>query len=396
MVIQDLWHNNHPKIFWQFQTEYSEEIWDEAIQAALPILEIDFEPGNELSFLADTLGEKQFGSKRYQLSISKRLYYLVKPYLPRLLINQMKNASARTAKNDFRLHWPIEDRFVRFQWEIARQLLNHTDQQQITMRNFWPRDKNFAVVLTHDIESSDGQSFVRDVADLEEQLDFRSSFNFVPERYKLDHQLMNELCERGFEVGIHGLRHDGNLFKSEKIFNTRSSAINSYLQRHNSVGFRAPFMHRNPEWMQTLNIEYDLSFFDTDPFEPMPGGCMTIWPFTIGHFIELPYTLVQDSTLGYVLGETTPDIWFEKLEFIKKYHGMALINSHPDYLKDPNIWSIYQEFLHKIHDEKKYWHALPREVARWWRIRSDSSTEIESSDITLGTLVVENEKIKIY
>ena len=31
--------------------------------------------------------------------------------------------------------------------------------------------------------------------------------------------------------------------------------------------------------MQALEIEYDLSFFDTDPCEPIPGGTMSIWPF---------------------------------------------------------------------------------------------------------------------
>ena len=45
--------------------------------------------------------------------------------------------------------------------------------------------------------------------------------------------------------------------------------------------------------MRHLEIEYDLSFFDTDPFEPIPGGTMSIWPFFIGHFVELPYTLAR-------------------------------------------------------------------------------------------------------
>ena len=395
MVIQDLWQDNHPKYFWQFQAEYSDEIWDKAIQASIHTLELNTEKGIGSNFLSSTLGEGQFGAKRYQLSLSKRLYYLVKPLLPRLLIEQLKSTNSRTSQTDFLLHWPIEDRFVRFQWEIARQLLYFTDQKQLTMRNFWPRGKNFSVVLTHDIETINGQNFVRQVADLEEQYGFRSSFNFVPEKYSLDLQLMNELWERGFEVGIHGLRHDGNLFKSERIFNARSSVINSYLQQHNSVGFRAPLMHRNPEWMQTLNIEYDLSFFDTDPFEPMPGGCMTIWPFTIGHFIELPYTLVQDSTLGYVLGETTPDIWFEKLEFIKKNHGMALLNTHPDYLKDQKIWDIYREFLLRVKEQGNYWHALPRDVSRWWRTRTETPPDQATSEITIGTIYLENDQVRI-
>ncbi len=58
--------------------------------------------------------------------------------------------------------------------------------------------------------------------------------------------------------------------------------------------------------MQALEVEYDLSFFDTDPYEPIPGGGMSIWLYWIGRFIELPYTLAQDSTLAIVLGEETP------------------------------------------------------------------------------------------
>jgi hypothetical protein len=37
-----------------------------------------------------------------------------------------------------------------------------------------------------------------------------------------------------------------------------------------------------------------LSFIDVGPFELITGGTMSIWPFSIGHFIELPNTLVQD------------------------------------------------------------------------------------------------------
>lgn len=35
-------------------------------------------------------------------------------------------------------------------------------------------------------------------------------------------------------------------------------------------------LFRHPLWMQSLDIEYDLSFFDTDPYEPMAGGSMSM------------------------------------------------------------------------------------------------------------------------
>jgi len=128
-------------------------------------------------------------------------------------------------------------------------------RSSISFRHFWPAGHRFSVVLTHDIETEEGQALVREIADLEEELGFRSSFNIVPDRYIPDDRLMGELSERGFEIGVHGLKHDGKLFSSEKTFVKRSQAINSYLGKFNAVGFRSPLMQRNPEWMQSLNIE---------------------------------------------------------------------------------------------------------------------------------------------
>jgi hypothetical protein len=234
-------------------------------------------------------------------------------------------------------------------------------------------------VLTHDIESNDGQRFVRAVADLEEGLGFRSSFNFVPEGYRIDMNLVDELRKRGFEIGVHGLTHDGRLFNSRDRFERAAKRINTYLKDLGAVGFRAPLTIRNPEWMQALNIEYDLSFFDTDPFEPISGGTMSIWPFFLGHFVELPYTLVQDYTLTDVLKEQTPDLWFKKIDFIIRHHGMALTNSHPDYLKVPARFQIYAGFLQTMREKSDYWHALPRDVAHWWRERSAAPYNSEVS-----------------
>jgi hypothetical protein len=235
---------------------------------------------------------------------------------------------------------------------------------------FWPAGKCFALVLTHDVEGPLGQSFVPQVVNLEETYGFRSSFNFVPLGYKVDLNLFRDLKEREFEVGIHGLKHDGRLFSSKAIFDKQAGKINQYLKQWGAVGFRSPFTHRNPNWMQALEIEYDLSFFDTDPYEPMPGGTMSIWPFMMGRFVELPYTLSQDHTLMVTLAEQTPRLWLEKVEFIRRYHGLALVNSHPDYLRNPQHFAIYEAFLKSLSEQKDYWHALPRDAARWWRARA--------------------------
>jgi hypothetical protein len=97
---------------------------------------------------------------------------------------------------------------------------------------------------------------------------------------------------------------------------------------------------------------------------------MSIWPYIIGRFVELPYTLAQDCTLTVILGEKSPHIWLQKVDFIEKYCGMVLLNTHPDYLVDPVTWNIYAELLQAMKNREAYWHALPRDVARWWRART--------------------------
>lgn len=343
-------------------------------------------------FLEYYLGEGQFGLERYNLNGAKRLYYQLKPILPRSLVRIARRSYRAHQENNFPLNWPIEPRLVRFlqrAWNLNSELRTPNSELSnsssttchlplATFKSFWPDSSHFSFVLTHDVETEKGLQCVKKLADIDLHYGFRSSFNFVPERYSLTPKLRAELNEESFEVGVHGLKHDGKLFFSKEIFEKRASRINHYLKNWDAVGFRSPLTHRNPEWMQSLEIEYDSSFFDTDPYETMPGGTMSIWPFSIGHFVELPYTLPQDSTLFITLGETSIDIWKRKLDWIAENQGMALVNVHPDYIDFENKGGkgaqsgkyplrFYLEFLDYVKNKGNYWHALPREVARWWR-----------------------------
>src|SRR5260370_13529501 len=202
---------------------------------------------------------------------------------------------------------------------------------------------------------------------------------------------MDELSARGFEIGVHGLKHDGRDFESLDQFMRRATSMNEFNDDFAALGFRSPLKHRNPEWMQALDIEYDGSFFDTDPYEPMAGGTMSIWPFQLGRFVELPYTLAQDYTVVEVVGETTPRLWLEKVEFIRAGHGMALLNTHPDYLRKPHTRRIYSEFLAAMRERADFHHALPREIARWWRTRAAATGVPELPDACVATIDVDGE-----
>ena len=101
---------------------------------------------------------------------------------------------------------------------------------------------------------------------------------------------------------------------------------------------------------------------------------MSIWPFVLGRFIELPYTLAQDFTLIDVMGERSPRLWLEKVAYIERWGGMALLNTHPDYLRRPGHWGVYTSLLEELRGRGSHWDPLPREAARWWRLRADASS----------------------
>ncbi len=371
----NLWSSNHPARFWLCEPSPPDEVWKAAIDKALPVLGLPDQPTDADALLEAVLGEGQFGPDRYRMSLAKRVYYEVKPLLPRSLTRVMRQKYSTPTQETFRLGWPVEDRYVRFLLEVLRQVMLEMGVTSLEYTHFWPEGRPYAFVLTHDIEWAKGQAYVRPVADLVERHGFRSCFNFVPERYELDYDLMAELNERGFEVGVHGLKHDGKLFTSRATFDRRVGQINAYVKKFGAKGFAAPLTHRNPDWMQAFDVEWDRSFFDTDPYEPMVGGVMTIWPFFMGKFVELPYTMVQDYTLTAVVQADSTELWSEKLAFVEQSGGMALLNTHPDYLLDEKVWALFEQFLAAMQARDGYWHALPRDVAQWWRARADGTDE---------------------
>ena len=78
-------------------------------------------------------------------------------------------------------------------------------------------------------------------------------------------------------------------------------------------------MHHNLKWIGNLDIQYDASTFDVDPFEPQPDGMTTVFPFIVGNpdigrrYVELPYTLPQDFTLFVIMRQRSNDIWKKRI-----------------------------------------------------------------------------------
>ncbi|MCA9263207.1 MAG: hypothetical protein KDA60_05140 [Planctomycetales bacterium] len=293
-----------------------------------------------------------------------RIYYRLRPFLPIIMRQWMQRM--RGGQIDVPDDWYLPHEV---QTELGRSLFG----KSIPLIHPWPDGHQAAWVLTHDVETADGMKRLLNLADLEAELGFRSVWNLVPYKYPIDPGIVRALRDRGCEIGIHGYNHDGKLFLSQSIFERRAQAINEALDKYASVGFRAPMVHRNLAWMQSLNIEYDASCFDIDPYQALPGGTGLIWPMIVGRFVELPYTLPQDHTLLIALGHDDLTLWRRKIAYLRARSGMIMALTHPDYLDTPARLDSYRQMLDELRGDDALWHALPREVATWWRERDTSN-----------------------
>ncbi len=287
------------------------------------------------------------------------LYYLIKPCIPRKFQIRARRRLSEIIKQKNGASWPIlpESATIPSWWKG------------------WKDDRKFALILTHDAEWQYGFDKCESLMEIEKNMGFVSSFNLVPERYCIDIETINRIKAQGFEVGVHGLRHDGKLLLSREMFLERSKKINEYIRKWGAAGFRAPSMHHDLELFKHLNIAYDASTFDTDPFEPQSDGVRTIFPFCVLNgsrkicYWELPYTLPQDSTLYIILREDSNAIWKKKVDWVAQNGGMALLNTHPDYMNfsgsqlgfEEYPLKFYVDFLDyvKTRYEGQYWNPRP-------------------------------------
>jgi hypothetical protein len=295
-----------------------------------------------------------------------RLFYSIKPIIPRWVQLYLRRRIAQGKLKKHRDTWPI----------------NESTATAPQGWRGWPDGKQFALVLQHDVDTRKGHDNCRQLMTLEEKLSVRSNFNVVPERYTVSKELLHEIKQRGFGLGVHGLKHDGKLFLSYNDFKKNALKINAYLKEWGARGFSAPSMISKLEWMHHLKIEYSTSSFDTDPFEPQPVPVNTLFPFFVHDknrnksFVELPYTLPQDFTLFIILQEKSIAIWKNKLDWIAEHGGMALVNVHPDYLnfntnrrcrREEYSAGLYNEFISyiKTNYAGRFWNALPEEIAAY-------------------------------
>lgn len=305
-------------------------------------------PAGARSFLTE-------GDLEISFSARHKVYYsCVRPIVPIALrrVLQRRANRARHLRPDF--VWP----------ELVELMQADPDGWLAFRSSIHPQGRRVSIVLTHDVESAAGYDFIPEVVALERKYGFRSCWNLVATLYEHRQDVIDVIHAAGHEIGIHGDNHDGKLYYSHHGFMQRSDCINNALKKYGASGFRSPQVHRNLAWLQSLEIQYDMSCFDYDPYQPFPGGTGSIWPFIAGRLVELPYTVPQDHTLFYVLGESDASMWKRKSDWLIANYGMILVLTHPDYLLEPGRLACYEDFLAYLAQVPDSWHGLPYELVQ--------------------------------
>jgi peptidoglycan/xylan/chitin deacetylase (PgdA/CDA1 family) len=308
-------------------------------------------------------------------AVARKAYYRARPLMPRRLQLTMRRAFTRVQARQRFPRWPAEttlhdlyDRLLGFAADVAGEPLPQLAP--------WPKPFSWALVLTHDVETTTGYRNVERICELERKYGYRSSWNLVPRRdYTVEDTRVAELQQSGWEVGVHGLHHDGRDLESEQLVAARLPEMRKWADRWGARGFRAPATQRRWDLMPRLGFDYDSSYPDTDPFEPQGGGCCSWLPFWNGDLLELPITLAQDHTLFVILRESGARLWLEKARLLREREGMALLDTHPDYLLDEPATSAYEELLATFAEDATAWRALPVDVATWWHRRAETHIE---------------------
>jgi hypothetical protein len=304
-----------------------------------------------------------------------RAYYFVRPLLPVGLRRHLQKARLNTWRQLKFPHWPVDRTVDHAMADLLMLSRRAHGIDKIPFIWFWPEGAAGAAVVTHDVETPFGRDSSATLMDIDDSWGIKGSFQVVPEkRYEVTPSYIDSIWNRGFEVAVHDLNHDGHLFSDRKTFLQRAAKINAYRKPFHAEGFRAAVLYRNQEWYDALDFSYDTSVPNVAHLDPQRGGCCTVMPYFVGKLVELPVTVIQDYSLFHILNDYSINLWKQQIERILESHGLINVIIHPDYSvssRERTVFEALLSHLAKLRDERGVWTALPKDIARWWRQRSE-------------------------
>ncbi len=314
----------------------------------------------------------------------RKAYYLIRPFLNVPVRRVLQKIHLQGWQELKFPRWPVDTTVERIHRKLLAMALRASGKQCVPFIWFWPEGFSSCLIMTHDVEDVSGKAFCGQLMDLDDSAEIKSSFQIVPEeRYVVDDGFLNSIRRRGFEVNVHDLKHDGRLYAEHDEFLRRSARINDYVRKFAAQGFRSGILYRNADWYSAFEFDYDMSIPNVGHLDPQRGGCCTVMPYFIGNIVELPLTCTQDYTLFQILSDYSTDLWKKQIEIIRQNNGLVSFIVHPDYVIEMKARGIYQELLShlkQLRESGNCWSALPRDVAAWWRQRSQMELVVEDGN----------------
>ncbi|PYY23175.1 MAG: hypothetical protein DMG62_10095 [Acidobacteria bacterium] len=334
-------------------------------------------PFNPTELIQNLRLERYPGSELSRsINLLRRAYYFFRPPIQSLR-RQIQRFYARSRQHSSFPNWPVDSSVEEINEAVLLAVLKRSGSETIPFVWFWPRGASACAVMTHDVEAQTGRDLCKNLMDLDDEFGIKASFQIVPEeRYQVSSAFLDSIRRRGFEIAVQDLNHDGRLFDKEEEFARRAALINRYARQYSAHGFRAAVLYRRPQWYHFLDLQFDMSIPNSARLDPQPGGCCTVMPYFIGEMLELPVTTIQDYMLLHILKEHSIDLWKTQTELILKKHGLISFIVHPDYITQTAGEPLYRSLLHylvSLQQTERIWFALPSEVNRWWRKRSQLS-----------------------
>jgi hypothetical protein len=340
------------------------------------VLHIPFDPSEVIDNLRLELYASGWRDK-FPMAALAAIYYFFRPMLPVKIRKHLQEFHFRGWRDFTFPRWPVDCSVDNLLGQLLSLTLKAGGATRIPFIWFWPEGATSCAIMTHDIETELGRNFCKLLMDTDEAFGIKASFQVIPEqRYTATPEFLASIRDRGFEIVVHDLNHDGHLYRNRKQFLERAKKINSHAAEYGAEGFRAASLYRKQLWYSALNVSYDMSIPNVAHLDPQRGGCCTVMPYFIGDVLELPVTTTQDYTLFNILNDYSIELWKQQIEIIMAKHGLTSFIVHPDYVTRPESRRVYEgllAYLSCIEEEKGVWIDTPGEVNRWWRQRAAMS-----------------------
>jgi hypothetical protein len=326
-------------------------------------------------------GPVNWPERLFELTTTRTIYYFLRPALPVIVRKHLQRRRLKGWNEIPFPRWPVDFSVETLMQHVMTLILKTRVVDRMPFIWFWPDGAEACMIMTHDVETAAGRDFCGRLMDIDESLGVKAAFQLVPEgRYVTTQSLLEELWERGFEVNVHDLDHNGCLFQDRVRFPRRAARINGYAKAFRSGGFRSGAMYRDQECFDLFEFSYDMSVPNVAHLEPQRGGCCTVMPYFIGKILELPLTTTQDYSLFHILDDYSIKLWRQQTESILQKNGLVTFLTHPDYLVETRALEVYRElltYLSALRAARRVWMGLPAEVDRWWRNRAQMTLVLD-------------------